>query len=408
MIAKITLENFFSFRHPTTIELNPDINIFLGINGSGKSNFLKAIRLLHESIIGNGLEKVFLKEWSGFDSVANFNGEEKEYIKLSFEFNKDALQDIIQQEGYQFHNNPIYEISILKSGITGYYLKEKLYSENMNPDGDDFIYMDMNNARGVISTREQGKVGFQQYPQENKQLHFKQTEPVLRQISDPDRFYPLFTLKKALEELSSYYYFDMTQNSPIRQPSGYGTETKLLPDGQNLVTLLNNIKNEQSFHYDKIEEAVRKINPNFKDINFAFLGSKSYLVLREEHLARSVSIEHVSDGTLRYLLLLSILYNPKRGSLVCIDEPETGLHPDMINTVADAIKHASKKTQLIIATHSPLLLNSFDLEDILVFEKNTRNETEVTGKNPDDFDGWIEDFLVGQAWLQGLIGGKRW
>jgi predicted ATPase len=131
-------------------------------------------------------------------------------------------------------------------------------------------------------------------------------------------------------------------------------------------------------------------------------------VLREEHLARSVSIEHVSDGTLRYLLLLSILYNPKRGSLVCIDEPETGLHPDMINTVADAIKHASKKTQLIIATHSPLLLNSFDLEDILVFEKNTRNETEVTGKNPDDFDGWIEDFLVGQAWLQGLIGGKRW
>ncbi|CAK8716843.1 ATPase AAA-type core domain-containing protein [Candidatus Electrothrix laxa] len=408
MIAKITLENFFSFRHPTTIELKPDINILLGINGSGKSNFLKAIRLLHESIIGSGLEKVFLKEWSGFDSVANFNSEEKEYIRVSFEFDKDALQNIIQQEGYQFYNNPIYEISIFKSGATGYYLKEKLYSENMNPDGDNFIYMDMNNARGLISTREQGKVGFQQYPQENKQLHFKQTEPVLRQISDPDRFYPLFTLKKALEELSSYYYFDTTQNSPIRLPSGYGTETKLLPDGQNLVTLLNNIKNEQSFHYDRIEEAVKKINPCFKEINFSFLGSKSYLVLREEYLARSVSIEHISDGTLRYLLLLSILYNPKRGSLVCIDEPETGLHPDMINTVADAIKHASKKTQLIIATHSPLLLNSFDLDDILVFEKNTRNETEVTTKDPDNFDGWIEDFLVGQAWLQGLIGGKRW
>ena len=115
-------------------------------------------------------------------------------------------------------------------------------------------------------------------------------------------------------------------------------------------------------------------------------------MLREEHLARSVSIEHVSDGTLRYLLLLSILYNPKRGSLVCIDEPETGLHPDMINTVADAIKHASKKTQLIIATHSPLLLNSFDLEDILVFEKNTRNETEVTGKNPDDLTDGSKTF----------------
>ncbi|MCI5120718.1 MAG: chromosome segregation protein SMC, partial [Candidatus Electrothrix sp. AUS4] len=402
------LENFFSFRYPTTIELNPDINILLGINGSGKSNFLKAIRLLHESIIGNGLEKVFLKEWSGFSAVANFHVEEQEHIKLSFEFDKSALQNISQQEGFQFHRNPIYELSLYKAGATGYYLSERLYSENVNPGQKDFIYMDMKNGRGVISTREEGSVKFQQYPQENKQIHFKQTEPVLRQISDPDRFYPLFTLKKALEELSSYYSFDTTLDSPIRQPSGYGTETKLLPDGQNLVTLLNNMKNHQAFHYDKIEEAIKKINPFFKGINFAFLGSKSYLVLREEHLAQSVSIEHISDGTLRYLLLLSVLFNPKRGSLVCIDEPETGLHPDMINTVAEAIKHASKKTQLIIATHSPLLLNSFDLEDILVFEKDTHNETVVTSKSSDEFDGWIDDFLVGQAWLQGMIGGKRW
>lgn len=62
MISKITLENFFSFKQPTTIELNPDINILLGINGSGKSNFLKAIHLLQESIAGKGLEKIFLKE----------------------------------------------------------------------------------------------------------------------------------------------------------------------------------------------------------------------------------------------------------------------------------------------------------------------------------------------------------
>ncbi len=408
MISKITLENFFSFRHPTTIELNPDVNILLGINGSGKSNFLKAIQLLHESIIGNGLEKIFLKDWSGFNSVVNFNNDERDYIKLSFEFDKTAIKNVIQKEGYQFPNNPIYEIDILKSGATSYYLKEKLYSKNIKPDGNDFIYMEMDNTQGIISTREEGRVGIQRYPQENKQISFKSTEPVLRQISDPDRFYPLFTLKRALEELSAYFYFDTTLSSPIRQPSSYGTETILLPDGQNLMTILNTIKNNHSFYYNKIEEAVKKINPYFKDVSFAFLGSKLYLVLREEHLTKSVSIEHISDGTLRYLLLLSVLFNPERGSLVCIDEPETGLHPDMINTISDAIKQASKNTQLIIATHSPLLLNSFDIDDILIFEKNIHNETEVYVKSPDEFDGWIEDFLVGQAWLQGLIGGKRW
>jgi predicted ATPase len=88
MLSKITLENFFSFRYPTPIELNPNVNILGGINGSGKSNFLKAIGLLYESIIGTGLEKIFLKEWGGFNTVANFNQDEKDYIKLSFEFDQ--------------------------------------------------------------------------------------------------------------------------------------------------------------------------------------------------------------------------------------------------------------------------------------------------------------------------------
>ncbi len=352
--------------------------------------------------------KIFLKDWSGFNSVVNFNKAEKDYIKLSFEFDKNALQNIIQKGGYQFSNNPIYEICIFKSGATSYYLKERLYSKNITPDENDFIFMEMDNAQGIISTREGGTVGIQKYPQENTQIHFRSTEPVLRQISDPDRFYPLFTLKRALEEFVVYYHFDASFKSPIRQPASYGTETKLLPDGQNLMTILNHIKNNYSLSYNQIEESIKKIHPYFKDINFAFLGSKLYLVLREEYLTRSVSIEHISDGTLRYLLLLSVLFNPEKGRLLCIDEPETGLHPDMINTIANAIKQASSDTQLIIATHSPLLLNSFDIDDILIFEKDNHNETRVGVKYSDEFDQWSEDYLSGQAWLQGLIGGKRW
>lgn len=405
MISKITLENFFSFRHPTTIALNPDVNILLGINGSGKSNFLKAIQLIYESIVGNGLEKIFLRDWSGFNAVANFSKDGKGYIKLSVEFDKDAIKNITHKKGYQFPRNPIYEIKICKLGATSYYLKEKLYSESISADENDFIYMEMDNAQGIISTWEQGKIGIQKYPQEIRQMAFRPTEPVLRQISDPELFYPLFTLKRALENLSVYDYFDTTFYSSARQPSGYGAETKLLPEGQNLMTVLNNIKNDHCLHYDKIEESVKKINPYFKEINFTFLGSKLYLVLREESLTKSVPVEHISDGTLRYLFLLSILFNPERGNLVCIDEPETSLHPDMINTIGDAIKQALKDTQLIVTTHSPLLLNSFDIDDVLIFEKNACNETEVNVKSPDEFDNRI---LAGQVWLQGLIGGKRW
>lgn len=408
MISKITLENFFSFREATSIELNSDVNILLGINGSGKSNFLKAIQLLYESIIGNGLEEVFLKKWSGFNTVANFNDDGKDYIKLSFEFDKDAIKKITSQEGYQFPTNPTYEIEISKLGQTAYYLKEKLSAPSIREGETDFIFMEMDNGRGIISTREEGKVGIQRYPQENKKLTFKSTEPVLRQISEPERFYPHFTLKRALEEASIYYYFNTTFSSPIRQPSSYGTESKLLPDGHNLMTILNQMKNNHPLYYEKIEKAIKKINPHFKDINSAALGSKLYLVLREKSLAKTVSIEQISEGTLSYLLLLSILFNPERGNLICIEEPETNLHPDMINTIANAIKEASKDTQIIITTHSPLLLNLFEIEDVLIFEKSDRNETEVKIKSSDEFEDWMGDFLVGQAWLQGLIGGKRW
>lgn len=363
MIKKITLENFLSFRVPTSISLNPCVNILLGINGSGKSNFLNSIRLLYESVIGNGL-KNFINENGGLDSLKNFNADKKDDIKLSFEFDREAIKKATQKEGYEFRINPIYDITI-KSGITSYYLYEDLHYTSTISLMKTIIYL--------------------------CRLLLKQTESVLRQIPERKQYYPLATLKRALAGLSAYYCsayycYDTTYNSPVSQPVVYSTEKKLLSDGQNLANILNNIKNNHSLHYEKIEEAMKKINPYFKGIDFG----------------------HISGGTFRYLLLLSILYNPDRGGLVCINEPETGLHPDMINTISEAIKYASGTSQIIITTHSPLLLNSFDIEDILIFEKNDLNQTIVSSKSSDECEEWVGDILPGQAWLQGLIGGKRW
>ena len=227
--------------------------------------------------------------------------------------------------------------------------------------------------------------------------------------TDPDRYYPLYTLKRAIEGIVVYDYFDTTLKSKIRQPGVFGTEDKLLPNGENLAQILNRLKNRHALHYEKIQGLIKKINPHFIDTSFDFLGSLLYLVLREEKLSRAVVAQHISDGSLRYLLLLTILLNPDNGSLLCIDEPETGLHPDMTNTIAKAIKEATHTgTQIIIATHSPLLLNSFELDEILIFEKNENNNSIVTRKTEKDFEGWGEGFLAGQMWLRGELGGKLW
>ena len=94
--------------------------------------------------------------------------------------------------------------------------------------------------------------------------------------------------------------------------------------------------------------------------------------------------------------------------MVCLDEPEMGLHPDMIFSVANFIKRAAKESQIILATHSPLLLNDFDIEDLLIFEKNNDNQTIIVEKTEEDIEQWVNKFTVGQLWMKGLIGGKRW
>ncbi len=405
MIKKITVENFFSFGSKTTIELNVETNILVGINGSGKSNFIKLIRLLYESIAGDGFEKIFLKDWGGFFESANFNESQADFINVSYEFDKDLIGKAVNNEGYKFQNNPIYELTIHRIGNTGYYLEEKLYSLGIEQNKNDFIYLEFKNGKGVISTRENDEVKLQP---KDKSITFKDSETVLRQISDPMRFYPHFTLKRAIENIVVYDYWDTSIDSKVRKPNVFGVENRLAANGENLAQMMNRLKNQHALQYEKIQNLLKKINPNFIDVGIDLFGSMMYLVLREKKLSKTLGARHISDGTLRFLLLLTILYNPDRGRIICIDEPEIGLHPDMINTIAEAIQLASKDSQIIVATHSPLLLNAFELEDVLIFEKNKDNHSIVCKKTEEDFHDWSGEFLVGQMWLRGLIGGKRW
>lgn len=407
MLKRITLENFFSFGEPTTIELNAGVNLLVGINGSGKSNFLKAIRLLYEAVVGKGFEKTFLQEWGGFSNVTNVSGGSKDYIKLSYVFDYASIHpESFDKPANYFEVH--YYVTIHKLGTTGYYFDE--YLSLGHGVERTHLAIDVKNNKGEIAllngNSEKSRGELVKYPNENLDYNFSQTELILREI--PKNMILYSFLKEAIEKLLVYDYFNTASTSIIRQPGVFGTEEKLLPTGENLNSVIQKLKNNHSLDYEKIEDLLRDINPNFKDITFNLFGSKSYLLLREKNLANAISIEHLSDGTLRYLLLLAIFYNPNRGKGICIDEPETGLHPDMIHTVAEAIKHAAKETQFFIATHSPLLLNAFELDDVLIFEKDAKNQTKVAYKSEEDFEDWNENSLVGQLWLNGQLGGKRW
>lgn len=401
MIKELIIRDFFSFKGEHKIELNSGVNILVGVNGSGKTSFLNAFTLLHEGIAGNGLSALF-RQWGTYNAIINACGEQKpDCFSITYVFDADVLKKIVPAS--PFKNDVYYKITVFPIGDgTSYSLCETLYSEDSRWKKKKFAYLEFRNGIGQISVRKKsGTIEVEKY--DGGMLSAQ--ELALRQITDPQRYLPSFVVREAINAIAGYSKFNFDK---VRQPAEANDLKRLISTGENLSQLLSNLNNNYTFQYEKIRECLSDINPNFTGIGYNFFGSRLYLSLREKNLSHAIDALHMSDGTLKYMLLLSIFYNPDRGSLIDIDEPESCLHPDMIRSVAKMMKSAAKTSQIIVATHSALLLNAFELNDILVFEKNDRNETQIKFYSEEDFEDSKDDLLPGQLWLNGEIGGKRW
>lgn len=402
MLKEIIVKDFFSFKGENHIKLNAGINMLLGINGSGKTSFLNAIRLLYEGVSGAGFENLFQLEWGGFGDVVNANGTQvPKTIELTYVFDALKLKNVVSRA--DFSNDIHYKITIRPLGATGYTIEEKLFTSDKKSKENQFVYLDFKGGKGFLSVYH--KEGIKT---ENFRGVTSEQELVLRQISDPRRYKPMHVIRTAISEMSIFETFDTREDSSLRKPAKSSSELKLTSGGENLVSVLNNLNTEESITFGEIESKLRVINPNFIKFNFQNFGSRLYLSLSERNMRHSIGIKFISDGTLRYILMMGVLMNPHTGKLIGMDEPEGRLHPDMINSMAEMLKSASRESQVIVATHSPLLLNLFDIEDVLVFEKNEDNSTCVKRYFEEDFPEWKEEYLPGQMWLHGVIGGKRW
>lgn len=208
--------------------------------------------------------------------------------------------------------------------------------------------------------------------------------------------------------MALYETFDTSSSSILRQPANASKDVRLDSNGANLINVINNLAISELPAYRNIEGMLHQINGAFEAFDFQMFGSKLYMSLREANMRRSIGLRFISDGTIRYVIMMSVLLNPKSGYFIGMDEPEGRLHPDMIHSVAQMIITAAHDRQLVVATHSPLLLNDFELEDIFVFEKDKENATIVKKYYEEDFPQYEGELLPGQLWLDGEIGGKQW
>ncbi len=394
MIKSIVLKNFFSFRN-VTIELK-QLNVLVGINGVGKSNFIKSLQLLRATTIDGSLTDLIMNQWGGFDAMCFAGGdvETSPVVELEYQFDFETLR----RYGYSFSEPVYYKIIFEKVASTqNYSLSERFYTKSNGECA--YWYFKMKNGKGFAreGKSEQYSVDYQL---DNT------TESLLGQVVDKDRYFQIYTLREAIKDMSVYGFFDTTAQSSIRKPMLPIAAIRLASDGGNLPQILNRIKITSKKDYNSIMKSLCNINPKYRGIDFNIIGNNIELMLDEQGLDRSVHVTHISDGTLRYLCLLSIICNSQRGALVCIDEPEMGLHPDMINEIVENIQEVTPETQFILSTHSEHVLNNVSVDTVLVCEKDKENATSVNTFRDAEFVEWASKYAIGNLWRNGDLGGN--
>jgi predicted ATPase len=234
------------------------------------------------------------------------------------------------------------------------------------------------------------------------------TELMISQVKDPTK-YP--AASAVLEELGGWTFYrdiDVGPESLVRQPALLRPDIRLLPNGSNLSSVFYAIQQGHPDDWSEILEIVNTAYPGFVKLSVPPGGGDGKVHLRwfeEPYQKEGVSANLLSDGTLKLLCLIAILMNPDPPPLICIDEPEVGLHPDWIKLVAEMMQSAAARTQLIVATHSPQIVARLDPEQVIVAEKEN-GETRLTRLESRDLEKWLKDFNLSDLWLAGHFGGR--
>ncbi len=405
-IETITIKNLLSFDEEgvTDFELKP-LNVLIGANASGKSNFVHSLELLCSTATGIGSH---LSRLGGMIELLHKNSEEQ-VMSLAV--------TLAQDENAIGANYSINVASVFgQYEIQNEYLRlcQTKMKRGTTP-AESFPLFERAGEKAWlrVTKRNEGNGTDQSVQFEVQELgpkEFDFTKSIFEQRNDPI-VYPDITTVGNIFSRSLYGGFftavdvDKSRNSNKADDFGW----YLWRDGSNLPMILSKLDKSGALH-SEILPRLREFYPKVRDIRLNVEGGRVELSVWEDSLRKPVSLNSMSTGTIAFLRILAALYNPEphsRGRLFCFEEPETGFHPEALPILADCMKDAPTPTQIIITTHSPLLVECFQPEDIVVVEKPDAS-TQLERKSRNELRRWLKRYTLGELWLKGVIGGTRY
>lgn len=386
LLQQIEASNLLSFGPKViSLQLRP-LNILVGPNGSGKSNLIEAISLLRAAP-------------SHLASPVRDGGGIRDWIWKGSSSPTASIEVIVDNPGRDLGLR--HRIEFTESSQRFELVDELI--ENQQPWGsheESYFYYRFQHGNPVLNVR-----GTEERRLQREDV--ASDESILSQRKDPDQYPEITYLGQVYSRIRIYRDWVFGRYTKPRQPQKVDQPNDYLDaEYANLGLVLNRLRKESSTKKELLEN-LRQLYDGIEDYEVFFQGGTVQVFFQEPGF--SIPATRLSDGTLRYLCLLAVLCDPSPPPLVCIEEPELGLHPDIMPTLARLMKRASERTQLIVTTHSDILVDEFteDAEAVVVCSKSG-GQTTMERLSESNLGEWLQKYRLGQLWTKGEIGGVRW
>jgi len=364
-LKKITIGGYksFSAENPQEVGLG-DVNILIGANGAGKSNFVSFFKMLSHMMAGTLQE--YVARQGGANSLLYYGSKTTSTLEVSLGFRDEDSED-------------------------------KTYFFRLAHANQDRLIFTEEHSGDQRPGRVQGY-------KESQLINCSSRQPVVSSW--------LIHVTRQVYQVCQFG--DTTAQSHIRNTTPIDANHCLYSDGGNLAAYLLGMKSVDAYlpYYNRIIHWIRSIFPQFDDFVLEpspFNPKTTMLNWREKGNEYIFGPHQISDGTLRFMALATLLLQPPEllPNLLIIDEPELGLHPAAIGALAGMVQTASQHCQVILATQSPRLLDEFSPEDVIVAERDRRNQYSTLKRlSVEELQNWIEDYCLSELWEKNILGGQ--
>ena len=390
-IRSLRLNGLLSFAPKSAPFELRDLNVLIGPNGSGKSNLIEAIDLLAAAprdlaavIRDGGGPREWL--WKG--------GDREEPAEV-----ETALEGAPTGRPLRYRIN----LAAVESRfeVVDKAIEELRPAPGRSPEADVYFYYRFQQGHPVINITDDTQT--KPRPRHLKREHLRPDQSVLAQRQDPDLYPEVTWVGRTLGSFHVFREWTFGRYAPLRHPQPADLpDDALLPDNRNLALVLNQIEHTDGM---RLSDMLRQFFPRFERLSTRISGGTVQFYLHEAGFRTPIPATRLSDGTIRFVALLASLLSVTPPPLLCIEEPELGLHPDAVALLADLLVEASDRMQLIVTTHSDALVGALTSQpDAIVACERPGPSTELRRLDPNQLSEWLENYSLGDLWRMGELG----